>query len=244
MSISKQTSESKRCQHCGKDPCCCSNNNQNQNNPSNTFNPTFNSTINPMFNSTINVKVDCPFEKRKKQQKKCECSGRVNFQTDFLTLIADICPSCNIQGSFVSFTANSTETSINFTSSFVNFPRCTLIDTGTILNTAGFGTLVVDGSIIQNATFTLNLFETSDGDDLLNFIVTGFDQNGNSILLLLIFPTVPDEDLMINFCNACSCPLSSSQTANVTPELHKIPEGLNKGKIVIMKNGQVEVKEL
>ena len=111
---------------------------------------------------------------------------------------ANICPDCNLQGSSVSndiFGA--------FNSTFVNSSQCISTNRGTVLNVTGFGTLINGPSIVQG-TFMLQLLETLVGDDEVIFSVSGFDQNGIGFAGLAIL-TVPDEDIMINFCNSLQC---------------------------------------
>ena len=149
-------------------------------------------------------------------------------------IFAKYLPNCNLLGSFVRVG--------EFTSTFVNLPQCISTDAGTTLNVSGLGTFIFDSQIFQGP-FALSLLETPVGDDGLAFSFSGFDQNGNSAAVSLA-TSVPDDALMINFCNSCSCPQSSSMAANANSTSNKTGEELSKGKMVIIINGQHEIKEL
>ncbi|MGG0240673.1 hypothetical protein [Bacillus rhizoplanae] len=177
---------------------------------------------------------------------KCECSGKVELQSGLSTFIAKICPHCNIQDSYVSW--STPLFGLSFSSTFVNPPQCISTNKGTILNVTGFGTMI-DGTRIVQGTFGLNLLETLVGPDIVNFSTSGFDQNGMPYDLAFSFGVL-DNELMINVCNSCSCPQATNVTLrsdNIREELNeldKIREELNEGKIVIMTNGQVEIKNI
>ena len=162
--------------------------------------------------------------------KECDCSGSVNIKIPDFEFIANICPHCNLQGSSIS--------SNSFNSTVVNSPQCVPSDTGTILNVTGFGTLIFSQPVQR--TFMLQLFKKTVGDNLLNFTASGFDQNGG-FYTLSISATAPNEFFMINSCNSCHS--SFLGMTNITSKSHKLQAELYKGEIVIMKNGQIEVKE-
>ena len=122
----------------------------------------------------------------------------------------------------------------------VNPPQCISTNTGTILQVTGFGTIIAGPSIFQG-TFMLQLLENFMGDNQLLFAASGFDLDGNSATISSS-QTVPDEVLMVSFCNSC-CP-PCQRIKNKTPEPYKLPEGLNKESLVIIMNGKVVVKEL
>ena len=165
----------------------------------------------------------------------------MNIPAEEVTFIANICPNCNLQGSFVSWVLPLSVV-VSFTSKFVNLPQCISTDDGTILNVQGLGTIIFHSLIVQG-TFGLNLLETPVGDDALAFSFSGFDQNGNPFPATITLTGVPDDEIMVNFCNSCSCPQSASMAANANSTSNNTREEL-KGKIVITQNGQVEVKEL
>lgn len=165
---------------------------------------------------------------------KCDCSGRVNYTVPEVEFIANICPNCNLQGSFVS-----TELlGIAFNSTLVSPPQCISTNVGTILNVTGFGTI----KNVQTAqgTFTLQLLQNFVGDNVLQFNAAGFDQNGIDYLISLNI-SLPDDFFIISFCNSCHS--SSSGMLNKTSKSHNLRENLIKGKITIMRNGHIEVKE-
>ena len=170
------------------------------------------------------------------QIPKCDCSGRVNFQDPNLKFTANICPNCSLQGSSVS-----TEFSgATFNSTIVNLPQCLSTDGGTILNVTGFGT-IIDGPLIVQGTFMFQLLESLVGDNRLYFTASGMDGNGVTISISA-FPILVDEDLMINFCNSCNS--SFLGMTKKTSKSHKLREEISKGTLMIIKNGQIEVKEL
>ncbi|MCG7336422.1 hypothetical protein MHZ95_14225 [Sporosarcina sp. ACRSM] len=171
-------------------------------------------------------------------KKVCDCSGIVNFSGASFKFSANICPQCKLQGGSVSTTFFSP--GISFDSTVVYPPQCFSIDTGTVLQVSGFGTLIFGASIIQGI-FTLRLLENLVGDNSFYFEVTGIGQNGVTYSVS-ISQNVPDENRMISFCNSSySFPRG---TINKTAKTNELQEKLNRGQIVIVKNGQVEVEEL
>ncbi|MEH7526222.1 hypothetical protein V7149_23580 [Bacillus sp. JJ1503] len=219
-------SKLQNCPSCGKNHCFCSSSKLNENKFTNRN----------VFNPTVNVKVEIDVEKHKNDRKKCECSARVNTQQETLTFLASICPNCTLHGSTVSVV----EVGMAFNSSKVNKPQCISENQGTILNATGVGTLIIDQSISQ-ASFTLNLLESLVGNDFLIFTANGgLDQNGNINIFAAVLQ-VPDKELMITLCN--DCPTTSQK--HVKPsKLDSISMDIKNGKIVMMKNGELEVKEL
>lgn len=166
---------------------------------------------------------------------KCDCAGSVNFQPGNEKYIANICPNCTLQGSFVS-TAFLTST---FNSTFVNLPQCITTNKGTILQVTGFGTLTFD-ELIAQGTFMLQLVENLTGDDQLIFSAFGFDQDGNSISLSN-GQFVPDENLTVSFCNSCCSPCQ--RMTNNTSAPFNFGKEINKGFLMVIKNGEIVVKE-
>ena len=166
---------------------------------------------------------------------KCDCSGSLNFQPDNDKYIANICPNCILQGSFVS-TAFLTST---FNSTFVNLPQCISTVKGTILQVTGFGILTFDEKIAQG-TFMLQLVENLTGDDQLLFSAFGFDQDGISIDLSS-GQSVPDDLLTVYFCNSCCS--SCQRKTNNTSAAFNLGKELKKGFVRVIKNGEIVVKE-
>ncbi|MGG0240668.1 hypothetical protein [Bacillus rhizoplanae] len=174
---------------------------------------------------------------------KCECSGEVNYQDISFTFLAKICPHCDIQDSFISWSFSPLGQSFN--STFFYPPQCISTNQGSILHVTGFG-ILTNGTSIGQVTFGLILLKTSAGPGILNFTATGFDQNGAPLNFVFNpFPLLGTE-LIINCCNSCSCPHFTNGTINADKvheelnRLEKIREELNEGKIVITGNGQVE----
>ncbi|MEH7390324.1 hypothetical protein [Bacillus sp. JJ1474] len=224
-------SKSRICPHCGKDPCNCTNNKQNEN-------KFFNRNV---FHPTLKVDVDVPLEKRNRIKKKCECSSKVNIQDTFL-FNANICPKCRIHDSTVSFAFGN----ITFNSTTVVLPQCMTTDNGAKLITAGNGTLAAfseEFQIIIQGTFTLALEKNIVFNDMLldliSLTVTGFDQNGNTVFLLLLILLVPNEDFIISLCD--HCPPYSPKMNNQTSNINNHHKQISKGKIIMMKNGQIVI---
>ncbi|WP_342512445.1 hypothetical protein MKY34_17750 [Sporosarcina sp. FSL K6-1522] len=167
------------------------------------------------------------------QIPKCDCSGRMIIPVSGFTV--SICPNCTLQGSSVSIEF----LSATFNSTVVNLPQCISIDTGTILQVTGFGT-IIDGSSIAQVTFMLQLFDSFVGVDELEFSASGLDQNGNPFTATAVV-TGP-EVLMVNFCSSCHS--SSRKMIHNTVKSQKPQEEFNKGKLVMTLNGQIEEKEL
>ncbi|MFS0615285.1 hypothetical protein [Lederbergia ruris] len=220
------------CSRCKSNPCSCSIDNGNENKIEN--NPTNTNTFNP----TINI-ITSPKEERKKRKEKCECSGHLDFQLPVpdgvLNINAEICPSCTIQGSFVSLDAP--DLTLNSTS--VNFPQCRRIVDGTTLSTTGFGTFIFNNFVFQG-TFELNLLETNTGDDFFLLLFSGFDQMGISGFFFFTLP-VPDNALSITSCTSCHNVPTAANQRSKNQELMKTA---NKGKMIYMVNGQLEQREL
>ncbi|MFJ7738818.1 hypothetical protein ACIQ2D_21150 [Lysinibacillus sp. NPDC097287] len=166
---------------------------------------------------------------------KCDCAGSVNFQPGSDKYIANICPNCTLQGSFVS-TAFVTST---FNSTFVHLPQCISTTQGTILQVTGFGTLTFD-ELIAQGTFMLQLVENLTGDDQLLFSAIGFDQDGNSIDLSS-GQFVPDELLTVSFCNSCCSPCQ--RMTNNTSAPFNLGKELNKGFARVIINGEIVMGE-
>ncbi|MFJ7953633.1 hypothetical protein ACIQZG_19195 [Lysinibacillus sp. NPDC096418] len=167
---------------------------------------------------------------------KCDCSGSVNLQTADSKVIVNICPNCILQDSLVSIGFLNT----TFNSTVVNLPQCISTDAGTILQVTGFGIITFDLLVAQGA-FMLQLLENFVGDDQLLFSASGFDQGGNSITISSS-QTVPDEALLVSFCTSGCSPCQGIK--NKTSKPFKLGKEINKGSLVIIKNGEIEVKEL
>lgn len=170
----------------------------------------------------------------KNQQQTCQCSGRLNFQAGDVIANANICPNCNPYGSSLSFTGFG-----DFNPTFIGPPQCMSTTEGTILVVTGFGT-IIDGSSTYQGTFSLTLFELPGNSDAFSFTFSGIDQNGN-LMAALILSIAPDEDISIDFCSFD--PQVPFVPSNISSQLQQIRDGLNNGRIVIIRNGDVEVKE-
>jgi hypothetical protein len=166
--------------------------------------------------------------------KECECSGFVTFLENTNTLTANICPDCIIKGSTYTFSLGDT----TFNATKINKPNCFEKGSDTQLNVCGEGVLTIQDTevqIFENLLFTLHLQETETGNDLLLTTVTGLDQNGVPVVVIILL-NIPDDDLLITPCRPLN---ASTTTTNVPTAL----ENETKNTMITIINGKLEKRE-
>lgn len=115
-------------------------------------------TVSPVFN--INVTGCC--DNQPPVDTTCTCSGLLNEDLG-ITITADICADCNLEGSFLNINA----TDFTFQSTFVSPPLCGPVfseefGNGTSLNTGGTGSVTTPSGTFP-ASFHLVLLERTGG---------------------------------------------------------------------------------
>lgn len=210
------------CLQCKSNLGSSKNHNEIQNNPAN------NNTIN--VNPNINVSVNG------QAVNQCECSGTVNFQDpdQGFSFTANICPGCSLEGSFISLIVRDF---FSFISNRVNPPICISTEQVTVLTVSAHGTLT--NSQTLSSVLTLTLIELPDGDDIVVLETTGIDDG--AIFIFIFSFTVPDGDLTIRSCS------QSSQTSPLIfdeVEIRNLRNSIGRGRITIIRNGEVENRDL
>lgn len=223
MSQQKQNRR-KSCFRCKSSQITNRNHNKNeiQNNPTN------NNTIN--VNPNINISVNVP------TVNQCECSGTLNIQDpeQGISFIANICPGCGLQGSFISFVFG--DTALHTIP--VTPPVCTATEQGTILTAVTQENITIDSQTVP-AMIRITLIELPDGDDIALLELNEFI-DGSIILIFFLF-MVPDEDLTVTSCS------QSSQTSSIIfdeAKIRNLRNSIGRGRIVIFRDGILESREL
>ncbi|WP_338473084.1 hypothetical protein R4Z10_10370 [Niallia sp. XMNu-256] len=137
----------------------------------------------------MGIRIICP----------CDCSGTLSFaETEGLqmTLDATICPTCDAEGSIVTYT----QTGASFQSTIVRPSNCITHNGTTLLLVSGEGTLQNNAGSFP-ATFYLVLFERS-GDIQDTFEFSLFYSDNDNLTALRFGRNVDDENLSISECPA------------------------------------------
>lgn len=180
---------------------------------------------------------------RKELNCKCECKAKVDHKSSPYnpSIIAKICPNCNLCGSFVKFEFAGSQ--ISFESTSVSEPSCHEISLGTVLDVGGTGILEMSNAEFKVA-FTLSLLESDMGiTDAFAITFTFFDEGGGFNLIALVLP-IPGEDLMIVSCiNDCQCH-PSHPSHPLAINIQQTLQTFKEGRIITYINGKVTQRAL
>lgn len=132
-------------------------------------------------------------------RRQCECSGTA-FTDIFGPLSANICPSCFIEGSTVTY--EDTFFGFSFSSNSVNRPECSSINGQTILNTSGTGTITT-GTETFTGLFTITLVDgPGEFDDIITISIVGIDTEGFPFTHISVLTGLSEESVIITGCNS------------------------------------------
>ncbi|GHH98823.1 hypothetical protein [Neobacillus kokaensis] len=162
-------------------------------------------------------------------RRQCECSGTA-FTDIFGPLSANICPSCFIEGSTVTY--ENTSIGFSFSSNNVNPPECFSINGQTILNTSGTGTITT-GTETFTGTFTITLVDgPGEFDDSIIFTLVGIDTEGFPFAHTSVITGLSEESVIITGCNLTITDkgIDSSAANSVHTEKFSEIKTLSKGK--------------
>lgn len=169
--------------------------------------------------------------------KICECTGKFNFLVKDIVFKAEICPECKLAGSTVSLILDT----LSFKSTDANLPNYFSVAKGTGLSVSGSGVLTlseVESKSDMNAFYTLYLFDSSVGK-----------QNLASLTFFTINQFGAIKSYAISFVSnkvSLSIAPNNELISSVPVETSLSPEDQDiiSGKIIIVKDDQVEIREL
>ncbi len=167
--------------------------------------------------------------------KICDCYGKMNFDVDDIVFKAEICPDCNLANSSVSLILDT----LSFKSTGANLPDYFSADKGSGLSVSGTGILTLSDSRSDvNGFYSLFLFDSAVAKQNLASI-TFFNINEVGAILAYAITFIAKE------VNLTITPLNVKQSS-IPSETISLPEmkDIGRDRIIIMKNDQIEVREL
>ncbi|ARK29101.1 hypothetical protein [Halalkalibacter krulwichiae] len=204
--------------------------------------------VKDLGNISINqvVKVNCGCSSRKKVETKdkedkrgkvCKCSGFVNGEF----IVANICPGCKLDGSFVTFTFDE----VNFTATSISKPECFTIQNETYLSTSGLGVVQFNGEMFD-VFYTFSLSDLPSEPEIASLILTGTDSTGNTFLFGILEEIFGDDLLNVTPCHGSNCSSKHSRPSHykMTRSFKRNTTNKPCARMVISQGGQIEEFDL